>query len=202
MTVYNMVRLASDLGFSDEKLYITRERGEQAYPLLATMLRVIPEGNPLVLVFPSGQLIDGSFADESIIRLGEQIVRDEFGERCILLQGLSTDSVVNIEAMVSYGPAKLAFLMVEPTGAWRCIGQIEPSLAETLELVAARESLTAPELAKLTGLAINSASNRLKRLYDQKLVRRQHDISEKGLQYIYRFWTWTDHLDGVEDKET
>ena len=50
--------------------------------------------------------------------------------------------------------------------------------------------LTAPELADMLKLAINSASNRLKRLWVQRLVRRDYEISESGLQYIYYCWTW------------
>jgi predicted transcriptional regulator len=40
------------------------------------------------------------------------------------------------------------------------------------------------------GLAINTASNRLKRLYDRRLVRREYEVSAKGLQYYYYFWQW------------
>ena len=71
-------------------------------------------------------------------------------------------------------------------------GETRETLAETLDLVAKRERLTAPELADYKELAVNSASNRLKRLYDQRLIRREYEISDKGLQYIYRFWEWTE----------
>ena len=82
---------------------------------------------------------------------------------------------------------------MENTGAWQCIGHLEPSLNETLEIIAQRGHLTAPELADLKKLIVNSASNRLKRLYDQRLVRREHEVSEKGLQYIYYFWQWAEN---------
>jgi hypothetical protein len=42
-----------------------------------------------VLVFPPQQLVDSSFAKESIVRLGEQILKDTYGERFLLLEGLS-----------------------------------------------------------------------------------------------------------------
>jgi len=185
-----MGKLASTLGFREERLFLTRERGEQAYSLLSAYLSDIPDGTPMILDFPPDQLVDGSFADESIVRLGEQIINDEFGDCCLLLQGLSEDSITNIEAIISLGPIKLAFLAVEQSGDWQCIGQLEPSLMETLKLVANRGSMTAPKLVELTGLAINSASNRLKRVYDEKLLKRHHDISDKGLKYVYQFWEW------------
>ena len=190
MKLFEMAGLCSELGLRDS-LFLTREKGEQAYRFLKPCLRETSQGQPMLLVFPPDQLVDASFADESIIRLGEEIIKGDLGERCILLQGLTDDSVKNIEAVISLRNLKLAFLAVEPAGAWKCIGQLEPSLRKTLEIVADRGRFTAPELAKLTDLAINSASNRLKRLYDQRLVRREHEISEKGLQYIYSFWQWT-----------
>lgn len=190
VTLYDMAMLCSELDLT-EPFFLTREKGEQAYQHLKAYLHETAEGQPTLLAFPPEQLVDASFADESIIRLGEEIVGDGLGERCILLQGLTDDSIKNIEAVISLRNLKLAFLAVDSNGAWKCIGHLEPSLRKTLEVVADRGHLTAPELAKLTNLAINSASNRLKRLYDQRLVRREYEVSEKGLQYIYRFWQWT-----------
>ncbi len=57
-------------------------------------------------------------------------------------------------------------------------------------MLAKRASLTAPELAAERDIALNSANNRLKRLYDQHLIQREHEVSEKGLIYIYQFWQW------------
>ena len=185
-----MVQLGLDLGLP-ERLFLLRERGEQAYHMLKVQLQEVPENQPLVLVFPPEQLVDASFADESIIRLGEEIIAGSFGERCILLQGLTEDSIKNINAVISLRRLKLAFLAVEPTGEWECIGHLEPNLREALKIIASRDRLTAPELAGLLELAVNTASNRLKRLYDQHLVWREYEVSEKGLQYIYYFWQWT-----------
>jgi predicted transcriptional regulator len=191
MERYDMATLGSELGLS-KRLFLTREKGEQAYQLLKERLQEVSEGQGLVLVFPSEQLVDASFADESIIRLGEEIVGDKFGERCILLEGLTEDSIKNIDAVIGLRRLKLAFLAVEPSNAWQCIGQLEPSLKEVLKLMARHHRLTAPGLADLLELAINTASNRLKRLYDRRLIRREYEISEKGLQYIYYFWQWTE----------
>lgn len=194
MAQCRMATLAAELDFAEEHLFLTRERGEQAFRMLAERLQATPEGQPLVVIFPPNQLVDSSFADESIIRLAEQVADGEFGDRCILLQSLTDDSITNIEAAISLRGLKLALLVAERTGEWQCIGQLESSLRETLQLVARREHLTASELADQKDLSVNAASNRLKRLYDQKLVRREHEISDKGLQYIYRFWEWVDPL--------
>jgi hypothetical protein len=188
---YNMAELSAVLGLPD-RLFILRDKGEAAYPYIQAALEETPEGQPLVLVFPADQLVDASFADESVVRLGQELVADEFGQRSLLLEGVTEDSVHNIEAAIELQKLKLAFLVVEPSGEWRTIGHLEPSLQQVLEILARRDRLTTVKLANLLDLAVNTASNRLKRLYDQRLVRREHEISETGLQYIYYFWQWTE----------
>ena len=196
MERYYMASLGSELRL-EERFFLTRENGEQAYPLLREYLQEISEGQPMILVFPLNQVMDSSFADETVVRLGERIIAGEFGERCMILEGLTDDSITNIKAAISLRRLKLALLVVEPTGAWQCIGHLERSLHETLDIVAKQGRLTASELSNLKKLAINSASNRLKRLYDQRLIRREYEVSEKGLQYIYYFWQWTEDQNKV-----
>lgn len=186
---YEMSVLAEEFGLP-AGFFVTREMGERAYRALGERLREVPEGLPLVVVFPRDQLIDASFADEALIRLGEEVVAREYGERAALLEGLSEDSIHNIEAVIRLRGGKLVFLSVDSRGGWRVIGPLEPSLSETLKLVGEHERLTAPELARMLGLAVNTASNRLKRLHGKRLVRREYEVSERGLQYIYRFWQW------------
>jgi hypothetical protein len=193
---YDMSALSSELGLSP-RFFVTRERGAVAYVMLAARLREVPEGQALVLVFPPAQLVDASFADESLIRLGEELVAGEFGDRAALLEGLTDDSAHNIEAVIRLRRAKLVFLLVDPDGAWRTVGPLEPSLREALEFVARRGTLTAPELAGELGLALNTANNRLKRLHALRLLWREHEVSEKGLRYIYHFWRWRSGNEGA-----
>ena len=191
MNRYDLSQLGSALGLPN-RFFVTREKGEQAYTLIKQALQTTPDGNPLLLEFPIQQLMDASFADESIVRLGEGLADGQFGQRTLLLMGLTDDTVHNLNAVIHLRRLKLAFLSVEPGGKWSIVGQLEPSLHETLEIMAARRKLTAPELSDLFGLAINTASNRLKRLNDARLIRREHEVSERGLQYLYYFWDWED----------
>lgn len=201
MGSFDMAQLGPQLRLQ-ERFFVTRDKGEQAYELLVQRLQAAPDGQPLVLVFPPEQLIDASFADESIIRLAREIGDGQFDGRGILLQGLTEDSIKNISAAISLQGLKIVLLAVEPNGKWKCIGELEPSLEETLIMVGRRKCLTAPELADIKDLAINSASNRLKRLYDLRLVRREYEVSEKGLRYIYYFWQWEqERTDRVKKKQ-
>lgn len=185
-----MTRIGAELGLS-EKLFLTRIKGEQAFRLLRNRLEQLSDGQGLLLTFPESQLVDASFADETIIRLGEELLSCQSRNVALILQGLTEDSIKNIEAVISFRRLKLAFLAVGSAGAWQCIGQLDPALREVLYLLAEHGHLTAPQLAELLKLAINTASTRLKRLYDRHLIWREYESLNKGLQYHYHFWQWT-----------
>lgn len=186
---YDMAKMAKQIGIKGGN-FLTRDMGEKAYELMKDQLGSTPEGQPLVLVFPPAQLVDSSFADESAVRLGEEILKGEHGERCILLEGLTADSVKNFRAVLSLRGIKLPLLAVEATGGWQILGSLEENLVDTLNLVFRHGRLTASELVSQLGLAVNTASTRLKRLHNLHLVRREIEVSERGLQYIYFFWRW------------
>jgi hypothetical protein len=184
-----MAKLARQIGIKGGN-FLTRDMGEKAYELMRDQLLATLDGQPLALIFPPAQLVDSSFADESAVRLGEEILKGEHGERCVLLEGLTKDSVMNFKAVLSLRGIKLPLLAVEATGEWQVLGNLEENLVETLKLVYQQQGLTASELVSHLGLAVNTASTRLKRLHNLHLVRRESEVSERGLQYLYYFWQW------------
>lgn len=184
-----------------ERYFLTREKGEEAYRFLEGRLRETPERCALVLAFPPGQVVDASFADESLMRVGEELVVGEFGERAVLLEGLTEDSVRNLEAVIRLRRAKLVFLLVSAEGGWRHVGPLEPSLLEALALAARRHKITAPELASKLELALNTANNRLKRLHALRLLWREHEVSGRGLVYVYHFWRWAGRCSHVASED-
>ncbi len=187
MRRYEMAQLGSGIVLLD-RLFLTREKGELAYQVMREQLQALPEGQALVLLFPADQLMDASFADETIVRLGEELVAGMYGDRGLVLEGLTGNSQHNLNAVIRLRHLKLAFLHVRSGEAEHILGQLEPSLKETLALVAQHGHLTAPALAGILDIAVNGASNRLKRLYDLHLVRRASEVSSQGLEYIYSCW--------------
>lgn len=186
MISYNMQELGTQLRLQ-ENLFITRVKGEAAYAVLAAQLENLPEGECLVLDFPDNQLMDGSFADEAIVRLAEAVAANQFGQRRFVLKGLTTDSIDNLTGAIQRRKIKPAVIHVSKSLNWKVIGHIEPSLREVLEMLSTRDRLTAPELVQELNLALNTANNRLKRLHDQGLIQREYEVSEKGLLYYYYF---------------
>lgn len=187
---YEAAQLAEEIGLTSSRLFLTRPNGEKAYEVLKKRLLEVTDGDALVLVFPAKQLVDGSFADETVVQLGLEILTGDFGERCLLLEGLTRDSVKNVNAVISLRKHKLPLLSADGSGEWQVLGRLEEHLLDTLRLVAERGHLTATELMPILGLAVNTASTRLKRLHNLHLVRREYEVSERGLQYIYYFWRW------------
>lgn len=189
MNKFDMAQLAAELELPPH-FFVTRDRGELAFERLTATLQAVPEEGSLILQFPPSQVMDVSFVDETIIRLGQEIVAGKHGNRRLLLQGLTQDSKDNIDAAIRLQRLKIAFLAISSDKTWEIVGHLEDSLREVLDMLAQRPSLTAPELAEEKELALNSANNRLKRLFDLHLIRREYEVSEKGLIYYYHFWYW------------
>lgn len=188
MIEINIKNICQELNL-DHHILVTRQIGGQVYEHIIKQFQT-EASNPqaVILIFPPDQLVDPSFADETILRLQREFIDAEGGSNTIIVQGLTNDSIHNLNAAIKYQNLKLPLLSLSSDRQWNVIGQLEQSLRETLDLVFKNSRLTAPELAKLLNLAINTASNRLKRLYDLRLVRRDYEITENGLQYIYHFW--------------
>lgn len=171
------------------RYYLSREKGEAAYEHLRRALMDTPEREPLVLLFPPEQLIDASFADEAILRLMDELIAGTHGERALMLRGLTADSLHNLQAVIGMRKRKMALLHLTAEGTWELVGPLERSLYDTLVMIDERGHITAPELAETIASAVNTASNRLKRLYDGRLLWREDEKSDKGLHYVYHVWT-------------
>jgi DNA-binding transcriptional ArsR family regulator len=180
-----MANLAQQIGIT-RGYFLTRDKGEKAYEYVKHELQQTPVGEPLVLRFPADQLVDSSFADEVAVRLGIEILRGKYGERCLVLSGLTDDSIKNFEAVLSLRQVKFPLLAFDSGGRFRLVGKLEENLKKALDVVLRERQVTASDLAARLGLAINAASTKLKRLHDLHLVRREYDV--KGLQYVYYFW--------------
>lgn len=192
-TIY-LETICTEAGVGSPSLLITREKGQKVYSALAKHLQEIDRSlTPIKIIFPDNQLMDVSFADEVVIRIAEDLVNGTYGEdQGLILQGLTDDTLENLTAVVKLRKLKIAFIVLKSSGEWDCIGQLEQNLRDTLSLVFTQGRLTAPDLVKQLGLAVNTASTRLKRLYDLHLVKRDYEITENGLQYIYQFWPLED----------
>ena len=164
----------------------TRELGLQAYPVLCNVLSEITTGGVLALDFTAVRVMDSSFAGGSVIRLLRELVEDKHGDKYIILTHTTDSTEYNLNMTIRGHGLKLGLQVIDPSGQYRLIGQIEPNLDDTLALVNKRQTLTARDLADLQpGMAINTASNRLKKLFDLRLIQRMEETTETGRQHVY-----------------
>jgi hypothetical protein len=184
-----MLALGKNVGLPQGYL-LTRTKGEQVYALVKEHLLSLPEGRTLHLDFAEVYAMDVSFVDEAIIRIAKEIVDNHFGQRRLVLHHLSADATDNLNAAIALQNLALALFSIRSDGSWQLIGHLEKSLQQVLTMIMSRGEITAPQLAAELDLALNAANNRLKRLYDQRLIRRRYEVTDRGLLYTYYAWPW------------
>lgn len=165
---------------------LLRGYGQRAYPLLARAMEAIPSHHTFTLDFAGVSVMDTSFAEETVLHLALDLIKGEFGDRFMLLDQVSAATIDNIEATIAWRRAKVA-LPLREGGKIRLVGHIEPNLLEVWRLATEVDTLTARELADRLHLEINTASMRLRKLYDARLVDRKEEVSASGRQHVYKF---------------
>jgi predicted transcriptional regulator len=183
MKRFQMTQLFAFLGIPGPDLLL-RSYGERALPMLEQVLKEVPPGQALILDFAGISVMDTSFADETVLELALGLAQGKYGDRWLILAEPSPATIDNLEGTIARRRAKVALLILKE-GQLRLIGHVEPNLVEAWLFVHERSELTARELADQLGLEINTASTRLRKLYDARLLARHEEITHGGRQHIY-----------------
>jgi len=183
MKQFELTRLFALLGIPGPDLLL-RSYGERALPTLEQALKEVPPGQALVFDFAGISVMDTSFADETVLELALGLSQDKYGDRWMVLAEPSPAAIDNLEGTIARRKAKVA-LLIRKEGQMRLIGHVEPNLLEAWQLVYEKSELTARELADQLGLEINTASTRLRKLFDARLLARREEITPSGRQHIY-----------------
>jgi len=184
---YNMLNLITELGLTGRNLLL-RSIGSLAKDIIKTKIDSANAGSTFYLNFKGIELTDVSFVDEAILGLQKEIGAGLYGNRRIVLINLDEGVKENLEAAIYYREEKynervpVLFLMSEEITV---LGNLEKSLFDTFNLIKDRRTLSARDLAEEKQIEINSASNRLKKLYDYGLVIREEIIDSDGRQHLY-----------------
>ena len=183
MKRFEMRKLFGLLNIPEPDLLL-RDYGQEAFPFLEQELREVPNGHALFLSFEGIRVMDTSFAEEAILELALGLTCDKYGDRTMILEQPSPATIDNLEGTIARRRVKVALLIREGS-EMRLIGHVEQNLQETWQLISKRSKLTARELANDLGLEINTASMRLHKLYDAKLLARHEEVTSSGRQHIY-----------------
>jgi hypothetical protein len=186
--VYDLKMFMSEEMLNGSNNLVTRETGVVIRERLERELMM--EADPTVAFFDfSGVgVIDYSCADEVIAKLTSRLLSNEYGEKFIVLEGLSSNQMENIA--VALERKKLAVLYLQEGGGWQVIGFLNNYLRKTLVSVMERGSIILRELAQEGGIGLNTAGTRLLNLYKKRLIWRSEEVSkEGGRQFVYKSLT-------------
>lgn len=164
---------------------VTRETGRMIRESIEARLEREPEGTVVALDFSHVGIIDFSCADEVIGKLMARLQGMEYGDKYVILHGLTPTQEENIA--VALERKKLAALMSRADGTWRLLGTLNPYLNEALQFVMAHKEITARDLADETAVEISLASTKLLNLFKARLVQRSSErLPDGGRQFLYR----------------
>jgi len=166
-----------------------RARGTRLRETIERMLREEKE-TLIVLDFSGTGSVDFSWADEVVAKIVSRMWGNEYGEKFLVLKGLSPSQAENIG--VALERKKLAVLTVASTG-WQIVGHLNNYLIQTLNRVMKKKRLTLRQLSEVEGIEMNTSGTRLLNLYKKRLVIRlegtsdlQKPMSQRGRQYVYQ----------------
>ena len=164
---------------------VTRETGRSIRESIEMRLEREPEGTVVALDFAHVGIIDFSCADEIVSKLVARLQGLEYGDKYVVLHGLTPTHEENIA--VALERKKLAVLVSRLDGSWRLLGSLNPYLNEALQFVMNQKEITARDLADDTQVEISLASTKLLNLFKARLVQRSSErLPDGGRQFIYR----------------
>ena len=159
----------------------TRLEGEAARKDLVKTVGSLPPEGQLTISLHGVDVLSGSFADEVIGKVYQDLVKGRHGERTIIIQTPSIELTDDLSNKLERRKLAMLCLVGED---WCLIGARTEALIETLGLIIQKKQTTAKELALELGLHMNACVNRVARLAKLHLIRREQ-VGMSGPQAIY-----------------
>ncbi len=165
---------------------LQRRIGERAFLILKKELRKLPKGGVLLLDLRKIKYATSTCLVE-ILRIFDEAKNTEYeGKHLLLRLNLKNEDLVDcLNLAVKERGAVLPAM--DERGRWRFLGELSKALRETLELVRRKGEVTSNQIGSHFNIPISAASNRLKQLYQLRLIsRKEETISDSGgWQFVY-----------------
>ncbi len=184
MKTYDLYKLLKEELRNGSSDLVTRQSGQVIRERIERDIAEEAEGEVIALDFSKIGIIDYSCADEIVAKLISRLINNEYGNRYIVLKGLSDLQKENIE--VALERKGLSCLAVLKNTRCMIIGELNNYLKETFELVYDRKKITAKELSKILRLELNTAATRLLNLFKKRLITRTDEQTPDGRVWVYR----------------
>ena len=178
----SLKKLGCDFLRNGSKEMTGRSRGARIREAIERILK--EEGACLIVLDFAGMgPIDFSWADEVVAKIVSRLWGNEYGEKFLLLRGLTPSQAENVS--VALERKKLAALTAGP-GRWEIIGSLNNYLVRTLNQVMKRQRVTLRELCEEEGIEMNTSGTRLLNLYKKRLVVRVEGGPGEGGETVHR----------------
>ena len=168
--------------------------GEMLSRVLSDTRNSLEAGSIIDCSFESVTICDTSFADQFILNLQSKIL--SLDNVLMRLSHCEVGVLENINAALAYRNERIKKqisdvprlnILLFSEGSYKILGHIEKSLEQAFEVIQKTAcGVTARILADTLEIeGGNNAANRLKKLYDLRLVCRSESIDETGRQFVY-----------------
>jgi len=184
MKTYDLYKLLKEELRNGSSDLVTRQSGQVIRERIERDIAGEAEAEVIVLDFSKIGIIDYSCADEIVAKLISRLINGEYGNRYIVLKGLSDLQKENIE--VALERKGLSCLAVSRNNRSMILGELNNYLKETFELVYDRKKITAKELSRILRLELNTAATRLLNLFKKRLITRTDEQTPDGRVWVYR----------------
>ncbi len=184
MYSFNLLSLAHQVSLEDILTY--RPKAREIYDYVVEQPGMLLVGDIIKFSFQGVTTCAVSFVDELFINL--QKILSAHGNALMLLVDMSEEVLADIEGALALRNEKdnsRLNLLCYYDSKFIVLGKLENNLQETFKVVTSHEETSARDIAHEFGIEINSASNRLKKLYDLRLLLRRETKDENGRQHLY-----------------
>jgi hypothetical protein len=188
MITFTMQDLAKQVGHDGERRLRGRELGRKFQAGLREKILSTPHDELLRFDLRDVQMMDVSFIDELFGGIAEARGRGELSGAALLLVEVDPLDVDDIGRILAGRPGsstglRNCVLPLVEADSIRLLGKTEDYVQETFSELLQAKSLSTSELMSRLDLANNTASTRLKVLYDLGLARRVPQTESRG--YVY-----------------
>jgi hypothetical protein len=162
----------------------SRDKGRQTRSQVRSELEGLGVGDVLVVDAKGIEAFDFSFADELFAKTA-RILATEHPGRFLVIENLNECTAENLEKALE--SSNLAMIKRDK-GKLQLVGKVHPADEETFDhIVRAGEAVSAASLGNKLNLNLTAMNERLSKLTNLGIVRREKGSSASGReQYVYR----------------
>src|SRR4030067_182359 len=183
MITYNLYKLLKEELKNGSSDLVTRQSGQAIRSRIERDIENEKDGEVIALDFSKIGVIDYSCADEIVAKLISRLLSGEYGDKYIVLTGLSENQKENIE--VALERKELAVIAETRSGTRILLGTLNNYLKQTLNLIFKKGKITAKDLSDVMKLEANTSGMRLLNLHKKRIVRRIEEIRDGGRVWVY-----------------